>query len=233
MSEFNGIDVSTWQDKIDWAKVKASGITNAIIKCGGSDTATPYKDKRFEENYKNACENGILVGVYYFVGAQFYNYNDGVKNAQRCLEILNGRALDYPVFVDVEVTATGRQNEVTEAILAFCGTISQAGYKMGVYGSDISGFKDRFSYDIIKQNPDICLWVARYGSEPKHALAWSIWQSSSSGTVPGISGRVDTNVFKNVESHISVSTEEKPQTVQNNVNKEMAKKIYDIIKKYL
>ena len=189
-----GIDVSGWQKNIDWAKVKSSGIDFAILKCGGSDTSKPYKDSTFEYNYANAKAVGIKVGVYYFVGKNFFIFDDAVANANHCISILNGRQLDLPVYVDIEAPPTGRKAELTDAALAFLGTIQQAGYKMGVYGSDISGFKNRMDYNTFLLNPDISIWVARYGSKPKYATKWDIWQNSSSGSVPGISGRVDTDV---------------------------------------
>ena len=67
------------------------------------------------------------------------------------------------------------------------------GYYVGIYASDISGFKDRLN---INQLNAFDKWVARYGSEPKYVKNYGIWQYSSSGVVDGIKGRVDVNYSK-------------------------------------
>lgn len=241
--DFNGIDVSTWQGQIDWVKVKMSGIQYAILKCGGSD-AGYYKDKWFEYNYAQARAQGIKVGVYYFVNNKFRTYDEAVKQARECLKILNGRELDLPVYVDIEAKElSGHVQEVTEAALAFMATIEKEGaYRYGVYGSDISGFKDRMNYQLFLLNPNISIWCARYGSQPKWATKWDIWQSSSSGSVPGINGRVDTDVVKpeafgdkpaDLSTPAATTVPQAVSVVESNMTKELAQKIYQVIKEYL
>ena len=68
------------------------------------------------------------------------------------------------------------------------------GYYVGIYASDISGFKDRLNIDQLNAFDK---WVARYGSEPKYVKSWGIWQTGSNGIVPGINERVDLNQSKN------------------------------------
>lgn len=241
--DFNGIDVSTWQGQIDWVKVKLSGIQYAILKCGGSD-AGYYKDKWFEYNYSQARAQGIKVGVYYFVNNKFRTFDEAVKQARECLKILNGRELDLPVYVDIEAKElSGHVQEVTEAALAFMATIEKEGaYRYGVYGSDISGFKDRMNYQLFLLNPNISIWCARYGSQPKWATKWDIWQSSSSGSVPGIAGRVDTDVVKpeafgdkpaDLSTPAATTVPQAVSVVESNMTKELARKIYDCVKEYL
>ena len=193
-----GIDVSAWQKNIDWVAVKNAGVSFAILKCGGADTKTPYKDSYFEKNYQNAKSAGIQLGCYYFTGKTFNNFDEAVKEANHCLSIIQGKTFELPVYADVEAVPTGKKLDITNATLAFLATIQQAGYKIGVYGSDISGFKNRMDYNIFLLNPDISIWVARYGSAPKWATKYDIWQNSSSGTVPGINGRVDTDVMNSI-----------------------------------
>ena len=67
-----GIDVSEFQEKINWKKVKEDGVEFAYIRMGrrGATTGLLYEDQMFEENYKGAKENGILTGVYFFSQAK-------------------------------------------------------------------------------------------------------------------------------------------------------------------
>ncbi len=82
-----GIDVSKWQGKIDWAKVKASGIKFAILKAG----SIYGKDNYFDINYKNAKSNGINVGAYFFSYAK--NITEIQKEADIFLSYLKGNKL--------------------------------------------------------------------------------------------------------------------------------------------
>ena len=70
-----GIDVSVWQGKIDWKKVKASGIVFAMIRVGyGSSQGNDCKmDTYFKANVEGALAAGVEVGIY------FYSY---AKSAQ-------------------------------------------------------------------------------------------------------------------------------------------------------
>lgn len=182
-----GIDVSHWQNSIDWNKVKASGIDFVILKAGGSDKGT-YTDGFFEKNYKAAKEAGLHVGAYYFVGNTCTTKNAGIANANQFLAIIKDKAFEYPVFLDIETTPTTKRAGATEAAIAFCETMEEAGYYCGIYASDVSGFVDRLDQTKLDKFDK---WVARYGTEPKKVSNYGMWQYSESGKVNGISGNVD------------------------------------------
>lgn len=182
-----GIDVSRWQGEINWKAVKNDGIDFAIIKAGGSDDGF-YKDSRFEENYKNAKEAGLSVGSYYFVGPGCVSSTDGAADAKRFLDIIKGKQFDMPVYIDIETTPPALKREATDAVIAFCEALEKAGYYVGIYASDISGFKDRLDCDRLA---DYDKWVAKYGAKPIYVKSYGMWQISSSGTVNGVKGYVD------------------------------------------
>ena len=187
---YSGIDVSRWQGNIDWAKVKASGINFAIIKAGGSD-AGAYQDKNFINNVWWATVNGIHCGAYYFVGKSCKSAGAGLENAKRFEKILKQVVLEYPVYIDFEAPDSTNKQGNTDACKAFCDYLESKKYYVGIYASDISGFKDRLYLDQLTAYDK---WVARYGSEPKYVKQYGIWQCSSSGMVDGIKGRVDTDI---------------------------------------
>lgn len=187
-----GIDVSAWQGIIDWKKVKEAGIQFAIVKAGGSDAGN-YIDKRFRENIIGAFSNGIHVGAYYFVGKNCTSQANGKEDAKRFLKILEGLYLDYPVVIDFEAPTSANKQGNTTAVKAFCEYMESYKYYVSIYASDISGFKDRLYLDQLTAYDK---WVARYGSEPKYVKQWGMWQSSSKGNIPGISGFVDIDYSK-------------------------------------
>lgn len=185
-----GIDVSRWQGSINWSAVKNASIEFAIIKAGGSDAGF-YIDPYFEQNYSGAKAVGLHVGAYYFVGPNCTSYNDGVGDAKRFIELLRGKQFDMPVYIDFEAPNGNNKIGNTEACRGFCETMESAGYFVGIYASDISGFANRLNKNSLKK---FTWWVARYGSQPTYAVEnKGIWQYSSSGVVNGIVGNVDMN----------------------------------------
>lgn len=185
--EYKGIDVSHWQGNIDWVKVKADGVYFAILKAGGSD-AGRYRDSSFLRNMANARTNGIKLGCYYFNGAGCTSAEAGRADAQHFLSIISGMSFEFPCYCDLEAPTSATKAGNTDAVIAFCDTVKTAGFKTGIYASDISGFKDRLDMNRLTAYDK---WVARYGSAPKYATIYQVWQYSSSGRVNGINGRVD------------------------------------------
>ena len=184
-----GIDVSRWQGQIDWAKVKASGIKFAILKCGGSDAGF-YSDRTFEYNYNEAKKNGIAVGAYYFVGKDCISYEAGQADAKRMLSICAGKEFELPLFIDIEAQDPKNKVGITDAIIGFYDVMKASGRNAGVYASKVSGFKDRIEDERIQHIPH---WVAQYNSTCTYDKPYLIWQKSSKGSVAGIKGNVDLN----------------------------------------
>lgn len=189
--ELHGIDVSIYQPNILWGTV-AKSQQFAIIKCGGSECGR-FEDRTFRYNYANARANGVKLGAYFMGGKGFTSAEAGRADALYCLQIISGLSFDFPVFIDLELPTSATRQGNTDACIAFCETIKSAGYKTGIYASDISGFKERLDLSRLGAYD---LWVARYGSEPQYATNWSIWQYSSDGAVAGVNGRVDVNISR-------------------------------------
>lgn len=186
-----GIDVSHWQNRIDWNKVRHDGINFAIIKAGGSDDGF-YKDSFFDINYANAKRVGMNVGAYYIVGKDCKSYNSGVSDAYRFINIIQDKQFEFPVYIDFEIPDTSNKAGNTRACIGFCRTLESNHYYAGIYSSDISGFKERL--DISNLTP-FTWWVARYGNRPKYATTnMGIWQNSSNGNISGIYDNVDLDV---------------------------------------
>lgn len=183
----NGIDVSHHQGNINWQSVKSAGVEFAILKAGGSDSGF-YKDSKFDVNYAEAKKVGIPVGAYYYVGKNCTTKEAGIADAKRFLDIIRGKQFEFPVYIDLESTSPSAKAGVTEAVNAFCETMENAGYYVGIYASDISGFKDRLNLDKLTR---WAKWVARYGSAPKYVTEYGIWQKSETGRVVGIATKVD------------------------------------------
>lgn len=174
-----GIDVSKWQGAIDFAKVKAAGFEFVIIKAGGwSPSLGFYKDPYFEANYFGATNVGLGVGAYFYTSEYFTGKEQGEKEAALFRDYIVGKKFNYPVAVDVEEVGTGDKAGVTEAVIAFCESMENAGYYITIYASDISGFKERMNLNELSAYDK---WVARYNTMgPQYVTAYGMWQYGGS-----------------------------------------------------
>lgn len=190
----DGVDVSEWQGLINWEFVRRAGTDFAIIRVGYGQHSH-QKDKWFEENYKAAKVAGLKVGVYLYSYAQ--SVEDARREAYNCLNWLEGRHLDYPVFYDIEDPSQGRiePQTMTDMVNTFCGIISNAGYKTGVY-TYRDWFRSRIYTNQLPGHYQI--WLAHYtwdvNKPSDYEGYYNIWQYTSRGYVPGINGNADRNI---------------------------------------
>ena len=182
-----GIDVSKHQGKIDWHKVKLSGVTFAILRAGYGRSTT-QKDPTFDQNYEGCKANGINAGAYWYSYAK--TEAEAVQEAQVCLSVLKGKQFEYPIFFDIEeagVLIMGKE-VCSRIVKAFLTEIEKAGYCAGIYASK-SPMETHIS-DELKKKYEV--WVAHYGvSKTSYKGNYGMWQKSSTGKVDGIAGHVD------------------------------------------
>ena len=204
-----GIDVSYFNGEIDWNKVKAQGIDFAIIRVAGRtwgsgilfEDSNSYKQVENGGEYlQQAKAAGLKVGVYVYSSA--INTNEAVEEASLALDILNGTALDLPVYIDMEYSGdypNGRADKLTaqqrfEIVEAFCTTVKSGGYTPGVYAGQYYFENGALNFSqVSKYN----VWLASYTRDqtlPSFSGS-NMWQFTSAGTVNGISGNVDLNVI--------------------------------------
>ena len=187
-----GIDVSEFQGKIDWEKVKNAGIEFAILRCGYGMDFSNQDDVEYERN-ANECERlGIPYGVYLMSYAN--TVEKARSEAKHVLRLIEGRKISLGVWYDIEDNGTSgaiNKETLTNIINTFCNTIKNAGYKVGVYAS-LNWLENKIE-KTIKDNYDI--WVAQYYSKCEYEGKYIMWQHTSSGKVNGISTNVDMNIL--------------------------------------
>ena len=191
----SGIDVSHYNGSINWQAVRDSGVDFAILKIGEyrESTGTIIKDSNFD-SYYSACKSlGIAVGGYFYSYA--FNPTEASHEASACLAIINGKSFEMPIFLDVEdkilknAVANGRTNkdELTNASITFCNIMNNNGHKSGVYASR------NFFYEYLDtpRLEQYSIWLAHYTSQTDYTGKYDLWQYTSSGLIPGITGNVD------------------------------------------
>ncbi len=192
-----GIDVSTHQKEIDWPAVAADGIDFAMLRLGhrGYSQGGLFLDETFEKNLQGALDAGLEAGVYFF--SQAITPEEAEEEADYVLEVLDGRALAFPVAFDWEpitgdeARTDGLDGEtMTRCAAAFCKRIEDAGYRPAVYFNQTQGY---LRYDL-RELTDYELWLAEYGAVPDFYYHFDLWQYSHTGRVDGIQGDVDLDL---------------------------------------
>ena len=191
------IDVSAYQDSINWSKVKADGVQGVIVKCGyrGYETGKLNTDGMFLNHIKGAYKAGLKVGIYFFTEA--INAKEGKAEADYTIKLMQtaGVPLSYPIAIDTEAinAKTERAKGLSKAqrtvvIKAFCDQIKVKGYEPMIYAS-LSWLNNQLDMSKLPYN----VWVAQYNSTCDYKGKYVMWQYSSSGKVNGVKGNVDMN----------------------------------------
>lgn len=184
MSILNGIDVSQWQGKIDWAKVKASGKVDFALLKAGYGKETYQVDPRFEENYAGCAANKIPVGAYWYSYAT--SKDEAIQEAVVCINTIKDKKFEYPIFLDIEERTQTNPDVARAVIEGFCTTMKNAGYYVGLY--TYYYFFTSFIGDDVYTKYDIN--VAHYASSDPIGCK-KMWQYSNEGRIPGIDTAVD------------------------------------------
>lgn len=211
-----GIDVSSYQERPEWGKVKENGIDFAILRVMNSKG----KDSSFEYNYQEAGRNGFFRGVYRYSYA--LTIAQAKAEAKGVLDALAGRKLEMGVWLDLEWSrqrslGKAKVKQIAEAWLK---VVRDAGYECNIY-CNLDWYKN------VCGGLDAKYWIARYPSSDTGTVKESLrpnvgesgWQFSSKGRVHGVSGSVDMDLwYENVSSG-------KPGTIAVNPYRDSGKQL--------
>ena len=184
-----GIDVSHHNGTIDWQKLKSQGISYVIMKVFQS-----VKDPMFETYYVGAHAAGFTTDVYdYRVGITEF-----AEAAQKVVSLIKSKSIGY-VWLDLEdATVKGKGQALITQVLAYKSVIEAAGYKFGIYCSQLSFYKP-YILPYLSQLADVPMWIAKYPSKAHCDLSYSptsasvaaiknlyAWQYASTCVIDGI-----------------------------------------------
>jgi lysozyme len=183
-----GVDVSHHQAHIDWQLVKGSGYAFAFIKASeGAD----FRDSRFQENWRGARAAGLVTGAYHF----FTFCAPGLLQAENFLAVAPREGLALPPAVDVEYTGncTGWESldDVRRELHIFIRhSEAQLGHPLLIYTAE-----DVWRELVPPELHQHRYWLRSLWGEPSSDLDWRFWQFSDTGSVAGVRGPVDLDVF--------------------------------------
>lgn len=188
-----GIDVSVWQGDINFKKVKEAGAEFVMIRIGfGHDSKNNIViDSKFKNNIKNAKEEGLLVGIYFYSYAK--TIDEAKKQASWIIQELNGINLDLPITFDWESWTYFDDYQlnfldINNIAKAFMDECIKAGYDSMLYSS-LNYLNKVWNLKKYKT------WLAHYTKKTTYENDYLIWQNSSTGSINGINGAVDLDVL--------------------------------------
>lgn len=197
-----GVDVSSYNNCVNWEAAKASGVDFCILRVGGRGwtSGRTYDDSFLYSYLHGARKAGIKLGLYFYSTA--ITPEEAVEEANFTLKRLAHIPLDMPIYFDSEYSGEypdGRADllsitQRTSLARVFCDTIETAGYEAGVYASQ-NFFGTTLDYLPVSH---YSIWLANYTrgqSLPTFFYDYDMWQFTESGTMSGFSGRVDINVI--------------------------------------
>ncbi|WP_186297405.1 GH25 family lysozyme [Enorma shizhengliae] len=214
-----GVDVSTWNGTIDWAKVKAAGIDFAVLRVGYGDSAL---DKQFVNNVRGCKANGVPFGVYVYSYAwdAASSKLEGQGTVTRLQQAgVSPSDLSLPVYYDLEnenpsthrpagVDDNNNYREIqggaqtfADMASSFASVLESNGYTVGVY-ANLNWWRNYLTSSTFNKWDR---WVAQYNSTCTYTGSYSMWQYTSTGSVSGISGNVDLNWWYGVPDCSSVT----------------------------
>jgi lysozyme len=188
-SSIRGIDVSKYQGTIDWGRVATAGLAFVFIKASQGITGV---DPELSANWSGAQTAGLLRGVYHF----FQPGDDPAQQAEHFLATSPLGARDLPPVLDIETAGSLHPSEIVQGVETWLPKVQEAtGRTPIIYTSP--GFWKTLGATQFGRYP---LWIAEYGVStpivPAGWSRWTFWQYSESGTVPGIQGAVDLDLFQ-------------------------------------
>ena len=192
-----GIDVSKWQENIDFNKVKNAGASFVMMRIGvqTQQNGELSLDSYYEQNIKKAKEAGLKVGVYLYTIAT--SKKEAERHALWVVDKLKGVSLDLPIVFDWENWSKWNTyklsfHDINEIANTFMSTAKKNGYEGMLYSS-------KFYLETIWENKlDFPVWLAHYTTNAKKSSyegKYQIWQLCNNGQIDGINGDVDIDVL--------------------------------------
>ncbi len=225
-----GIDVSKWQGRPDWSKIKAAGVDFAMIRLGYRGSNGSFgEDECADYNLENADQNGVLTGVYFYSRAT--STEDARREAEWILERIGKYAISMPVVMDYEMAGNSGEataSHRTDTALAFLDRIAAAGYRAMLY-VPIEEFEDPTLWEKDRILKKFSVWGAFYDGKvypevqhPNEKIPYAMWQYSNTGKIDGISGNVDLDLAYFTAERIPPQqpVEEVPKVEENTKSEE-------------
>ncbi len=185
--EVYGIDVSKFQGKVDWKKVKNEGVSFSFIK---ATYGSVKKDTQFKTNWDKSKEHAIIRGAYHF----FLPGHDIETQATNFFNLVKLEKGDLPPVLDIEVKKGVTDKEFIERTIQIIELFKKHYGVLPIIYTNTKLYHDFFKKYL---SNNLVIWIAHYKvNQPSlHENDWHFWQLTETGRVKGVNNYVDLNVF--------------------------------------
>lgn len=211
---FQAPDISQYQGNVNIKAMRDAGYPAVILRAGWGQN---NRDPRYAYNAE-ACRNlGVMTAIYWF---SYALTDDAVRReAEYAIKAAEEYFPKTPIAFDLEYDSRRYAAKnginmdramITRHAIIFLQAVAKAGHKPILY-TNRDYLRNFFDLAQIQAAvPDLTVWFAYYSnSEPAELEKSAIWQYTSKGSVPGISGNVDLNkVFCNIFVNQTVAAEQ-------------------------
>ena len=151
------IDISSYQENINWDQVIADGVQGVIMKVGEYTL-----DECFSDFLSKVKELGLPWGVYWLTHAE--SPDEASYEAQRLISALSGEIPPLGAFIDIEDNYVSQHGDTTQECVAFMNQLTPLGIHVGIYAGYYT-LRDSIQTDTLADY--VGYWLAQYGvSEP-------------------------------------------------------------------
>lgn len=198
--EVHGIDVSHFQDIIDWRKLQAINTKGDTIRFKfayiKATQGVIKEDEMFEENWEDAKDQHIVRGAYHYYVAD-RNPELQANNFINTVQLVPG---DLPPAVDVEDLRGLSKMEIVAGLTTYLQKIETAYHVKPVIYSNLHFLEDYLADDF-KNYP---LWISHFDEDEPEledtTIHWVFWQHSKKADLLGIGPDSDADVFNGTQS---------------------------------
>jgi len=207
-----GIDVSKYQNNVDWAKVKAAGVEFAMVKLTEGNTYFEGSVYNLKARVLEAKKNKVKVGYYHF--ARPGNFNAPQDDAKLEVKNITDHLVDFPepdfpIILDLEAfsdqmvwdSKITKQQSLNNFVTTFVAELKNHQLDTIFYS-----YKNFFDVNLPDNHifGNYPLWIAQYLNNPENSLPsmpkgwsdWKIWQFTEQGKIDGINGNCDLNMMR-------------------------------------
>ena len=187
-----GIDISRWQENVDFEKVKAAGCEFVYMRLGGLDDGELYTDRYYQQNIAGARAAGLKVGIYWH--AEEGSPEEVKKSVEYLCNVLGGEPVDFPIAYDWEDFMNFERygmnlKDINDCFTTFANEMQARGFSACLYGSK------NYLENVWTNETNQYIWLAHYTANTSYAGEYFMWQHSCTGLIDGIGGNVDLDVL--------------------------------------
>ena len=193
-----GIDVASFQGNVDWNSAYGGGVRFAYVK---ASEGTGYTNPYFSSQINGATDASVVAGAYDFAD---FNTVSATAEAAHFLSVAGNYVREGYLrpALDMEGSTSMTKTQVSNYVIAWANYVYSHTNVLSVVYASQSFAATYFNASVVSQPTQY--WEANYNGQNLYTgnpgsstpySTWTMWQVSSTGSVPGVTGAVDLDTY--------------------------------------